>query len=402
MPGPRRPSSLDLLRAREFRLLFGAQAVSLLGDGMVNVALAFAVLSVGGSASAVGLVFAARLVPMVAALLFGGVVADRVSRRAVMVVADLVRVGSQGTIAALLIADAADVWSLALLSGVTGAATGFFQPAGTGLVPAVVAPADLQRANGLRNTAMASGEILGPLVAGVLVATAGAGWALAVDAATYLVSALFLLRLVLPARRPAAAAPFLADLREGWRAFRSRRWVWAFVLAVAVENMLWGAWTALGAVVAERSLGGAAAWGAILAAMGIGGVVGGLVALQVDPRRPLAVASVCGAVFAAPLALLAAGAPAAAVGAGALLAGIGLMLGNTVWESTLQRRIPSAMLSRVSAYDWLGSIAFKPLGLAIWGPVAAVIGTSETLWLAAALLLATNLSLLALPEIRSG
>lgn len=389
-----------MLRDREFRLLFGAHAVSLLGDGMVRVALAFAVLEVGGSASDVGLVFAAQLVPMVLALLAGGPVADRVSRRAVMVAADLVRVGAQGAMAALLIAGSASVGSLALLAGVTGAATGFFLPAGTGLLPMIVGAADLQRANGLRNTATAAGEILGPLLAGALVATVGAGWALAVDAGSYLVSAALLLalRLALPAR--AAATSFLADLRDGWRAFRSRRWVWAFVLMAGVQNLLWGAWTALGAVVAERSLGGAAAWGAILAAMGAGGVAGGLLALRVDPRRPLFLAASAGAAFAVPLALLASGAPAALVGAGALVAGVGLMLGNTMWESTLQRRIPAETLSRVSAYDWLGSIAFKPIGLALWGPVAVLIGTSAALWLAAALLVCSTLALVALPEVR--
>ena len=391
-----------LLGEREFRLLFGAQAVSLLGDGMVRVALAFAVLEAGGSASDVGMVFAIQLVPMVLALMAGGVVADRVSRRAVMVAADLVRVGAQGAIAALLISGSATVGSLAVLAGVTGAATGFFLPAGTGLLPAVVRAADLQRANGLRNTAMAAGEIAGPLLAGVLVATVGAGWALAVDAGTYLISAVLLLalRLTVPARETASS--FVDDLREGWRAFRTRRWVWAFVLAASIENMLWGAWTALGAVVAERSLGGAAAWGAILAAMGAGGVIGGLLALRVEPRRPLLVAAAAGGTFAVPLALLAAGSPAAVVAAGALVAGVGLMLGVTVWESTLQRHIPEESLSRVSAYDWLGSIAFKPVGLALWGPVAVLIGTSAALWLAAALLLCSALALVALPEVRRG
>lgn len=394
------PGSLDLLRQREFRLLFCGQAVSLLGDGMVNVALAFAVLSLDDSPSAVGLVFAARALPLVASLLVGGVVGDRVSRRAIMVVADLVRLASHGAMAVLLIAGGAEVWSLAALAGVGGAATGFFNPASTGLLPSVVTPERLQRANGMRATAMASGEIVGPLVAGILVASAGAGWALAIDAATFGVSAVFLSRLRLPARVARAGASFAHDLRDGWRAFRARTWVWTYVACAALGNLLWGAWSVLGPVVADRDLGGPAAWGAVLAAMGAGGLAGAVLAMRSRSSRPLVVATVAIAFLSLPLALLAARVPVAVLAGGALLAGVGLMLGNTVWESTLQRLIPIESLSRVSAYDWFGSLAFRPLGLAIWGPVAAATGLSTALWIAFSLLLASTLALLAVPDIR--
>jgi MFS family permease len=390
----------ELLRQRGFRLLFSGQAISLFGDGMVRVALPFAVLAVGGSASAIGLVLAAQMLPLVACLLAGGVIADRTSPRAVMVAADLTRVASQGAIAALLIAGAAHVWSLAALAGLTGAATGFFNPASTGLLPAVVAPEDLQRANGLRATAMAGGEIVGPAVAGILVATSGVGWAMAIDAATFAGSAAFLVRLRLPRRLARERASFFGDLHEGWHAFRARTWVWAFVASVAVVNTLWGAWSILGPVVADRDLGGAAAWGTVLAAMGVGGLAGSVIAIRTRPRRPLIVATVTVAMASVPLALLAAGAAVAPLALGALLSGGALMLGNTVWESTLQRHVPAESLSRVSAYDWFGSMAFRPLGLAIWGPVAAAIGVSVSLWLAFALLLAAAFAPLAVREIR--
>ena len=372
----------------------------LLGDGMINVALAFAALELSGSASAVGLVLACRALPLVACLLVGGVIADRTSHRAVMVCADLVRLASQGTMAALLIADAAELWSIALLAGVTGAATGFFNPASTGLLPIVVAPEHLQPANGLRATAMASGEILGPMIAGILVATSGPGWALGIDALTFGVSAAFLVRLRLPARAVREAGTFLDDLRTGWRVFRSRTWVWAFVASAAIGNMLWGAWSALGPVIAERDLGGAAVWGAVLAAMGGGGVAGGLLAIRARPRRPMVVAVLGGTIFSFALALLAAGVPAPVLAAGALVSGAALMFGNSVWEATLQQRVPAEALARVSAYDWFGSLAFYPLGLAIWGPVATVIGTETALWLAFGLLVVTMLAPLAVPDIR--
>jgi MFS family permease len=394
------PESLAVLRQREFRLFFGGQAVSVFGDRMVAVALAFAVLEVGGSTSAVGLVLACATLPLVACVLVGGVVADRMSRRALMVGADLVRVASQGAMAALLIAGAAELWMLAALAGVTGAATGFFNPASTGLLPTVVAGEHLQQANGLRATAASVGEILGPLSAGVLVAAAGAGWAIAVDAGTFAISALLLQRLRLPARVARDAASFLTELREGWDAFRSRTWVWTVVTSFAIGNMLWGAWSALGPVVADRELGGPAAWGTVLAALGVGALVGSLLAVRAKPRRPLVVVALAGGAFAVPLAFLAAGAGTGPLAVGALISGGAMMLGEAVWQSTLQRHIPEDALSRVSSYDWFGSMAFYPLGLAIWGPVAAVAGISSALWVAFGLQMVAMLGLLALHEVR--
>jgi MFS family permease len=376
-----------VLRQRDFRLYFIGQSVSLFGDGMTRVALAFAALGVGGSATDVGLVLAARTLPEIACLLFGGVVADRTSRRRLMVAADVVRLASGGAMAALLIAGDAEVWTLALLAGIGGAATGFFNPASTGLLPAVVAPEDLQRANGLRATSMASGEIAGPIVAGLIVASAGPGWALAVDAVSFGVSAAFLSLLRHDGRSTTtrATASFLTDMRDGWREFRSRKWVVVFVWESALGGLMWGAWSAIGPVVAERDLGGAAAWGTVLAAMGAGALVGALAAIRVKPRRPLVLVGFMYILFSTPLALLAAGVPVPLLAVAALVAGVGMMLGNTVWESTLQREIPGEALGRVSAYDWFGALAFKPLGLALWGPVAVAIGVSSALWLAFAL-----------------
>jgi MFS family permease len=391
---------LAVLREPEYRKLFTGQAASLLGDGMVNVALAFAVIGLGGGAAAVGLVFAVRTVPLVGCLLVGGVIADRISRRSVMIAADATRLFSQGAIAALLISGHGSVAALAVLSGITGAATGFFNPASTGLLPEVVAAEQLQQANGLRATAQATGEISGPIIAGVLVAAAGAGWALAIDAATFAISAAFLVRLRLEPRAARAPSTFFEDLREGWSAFRSMTWVWSFVAGVSIANMLWGAWSVVGPVVADRELGGAATWGAILAAMGAGGLLGGLTAIRTRPHRPLVAATLAVPVFSIPLAFLAAGAPAALLGVAAFFSGGAMMYGNTVWESALQRHVPSASLSRVSAYDWFGSLAFRPLGLAVWGPVAAAAGVSESLWIAFVLLNASALAVLAVGDVR--
>jgi predicted MFS family arabinose efflux permease len=263
-----------------------------------------------------------------------------------------------------------------------------------------VPPDELQPANGLRSTAMSAGEIGGPLAAGVLVAAAGAGSAIAVDAATFAISAVFLARLRLQARAARAPSPFLTDLRDGWQAFRERTWVWTVVAYFTLANLLWGAWSALGPVVAERDLGGAEAWGAVLAAVGVGALAGSLWAARARPRRPLVVVALSELVFALPLAFLAAGAWLPLLALAALLSGAAMMYGNAVWMATLQRHIPDESLSRVSSYDWFGSLAFYPLGLAIWGPLASTIGIDTALWLAFALMCAAGLTLAALPDIR--
>ena len=391
---------VSVLRLPDFRLLFAGQGVSVLGDRMVAVALAFAVLELGGSASEVGLVLAASWTPLVLTVLAGGVVADRTSRRAVMVAADLVRIASQGTMAALVITGAAEIWMLAALAGITGAATGFFNPASTGLLPEVVPKNELQPANALRATAVSGSEILGPLLAGVLVAAAGAGWAIAVDAATFAASAACLSMLRPPRRELPERTSFFTELRYGWTAFRSRRWVWTFVAYFAFSNMLWGAWSSLGPIVADRDLGGAAVWGTVLGAIGVGALVGSIMATRARPRRPLVFVAALEGLFALPLAFLAAGAPAPLLAVGAFLSGLGMMLGMSVWESTLQRHIPADSLSRVASYDWFGSYAFYPLGLALWGSVAGAIGLHTALWLAFGLFGVIAALLLLVPDTR--
>ena len=394
------PERLAALRERPFRLLFGGQAVSLLGDGMVPVALAFAVLELTGSPTDLGIVLAARTVALVAFLLAGGVWADRLSRRTVMVAADLARLGAHGAMAALLLAGGAQVWSLAALSAITGTATAFFNPAISGAMPAIVSAARLQQANALRGLAMAGGSIVGPALAGLLLAGAGAGWALAADAATFGVSAALLARVPLPARARAEVRHFFADLREGWDDFRSRTWLWTSVAAAALGNMLFAAYMVLGPVVAQRELGGAAAWALVGAAFGVGSLLGGFAALHIEPRRPVLAATLSVSLFTLPLAFLAIPAPAPVTAVAALAAGAGLMVANNLWETTTQRHVPPERLSRVTSYDWFGSLAMQPIGMLVWGPLGDALGASTALWLAFAIHLGSILALLAVRDVR--
>jgi hypothetical protein len=290
---------------------------------------------------------------------------------------------------------------VAALQAVAGSATAFFNPASTGLTPMTVSDERLQQANALRGLSMSSTGLVGLALGGVVVTLAGPGWALGVDAFSYAASAYFLAQLRLPAHVSLPPQSFLRDLQDGWREFVARTWVWMIVAAAAFGNLFTSFFAVLGAVIAKADLGGALAWTVILAGLSLGSIVGGFVSLRVHVRRPLLFGSALTAFLAVPDGLLALRTPAYAIAAGAFLAGVGNMVFNSLWETALQRHVAPAALSRVSAYDWFGSLAFQPLGLAIAGPLAAGIGTSETLWLAAAGSVSIAAILVATPSVRA-
>ncbi len=392
---------LGVLAERNFRLFFLGYTTSLVGAGMVAVALTFAVLEKGRSTADVGYVLAAETVPLVVLLLAGGVVADRLSRKTVMISADVVRCGSELLLAALVLTGSPPLWVFMVLAGVIGAGQAFFNPALTGLLPLVASPGRLQQANALKGVATSTGQIVGPALAGLIVAAGGAGWAIAIDGATYAVSALCLARLRLPPRPIPARESFLGQLRTGWREFSSRTWLWVIVAQFGLFHLLvYAPFMVLGAVVANRTLGGATAWGLILTAQGVGSIVGGLAVLRVRPRRPLVAATIGTFAFAGPVALLAVQAPTGWVAAAAAVSGIGLAVFGTLWDTTLQQHVPVAALSRVSAYDWLGSVALVPLGYALAGPLASRFGVGGTLWLAAGWTVLGSAVVLAVPSVR--
>ncbi|MGH9065784.1 MAG: MFS transporter [Acidimicrobiales bacterium] len=396
-----RLSALGVLRERDFRLFLSGWVMSYLGSQMTPVAVTFAVLGNGGSATDVGYVLMGESVPLVAFLLVGGVLADKLPRRAVMITADLLRLASQGALAVLLLTGRPALWELVAAEAVVGLGWAFFAPAMTGLIPEVASAPRLQQANALNGLAQSAGTIVGPALAGVIVAVSNPGWAIAADAATYLISAACLARVSVPLTRLAARSSFFSDLRSGWVEFRSRTWLWVIVVDFSFFHLIvFAPLIVLGAVVAKAHLGGAAAWGTILAAFGAGSVLGGLVMLRLRPSRPLRWAMLGMLPLAIPLALLALGAPTAAVSAGTFVAGVGLAGFGTLWDTTMQRQVPAASLSRVSSYDWFGSVALLPVGYAVVGPLAVLLGVSGALWLAAAWLVASSLVVLAVPSVR--
>jgi MFS family permease len=392
----------DVLRRRDFRLLLAGYGTSSFGDRLVPVALAFAVLDLTGSPSDLGFVLACATVPTLALVAFGGVWADRLPRRLVMVAADLLRAGSQGVAGALLVFHQAQIWEIAVLQAVYGAATAFFTPALTGFVPAVVAPAELPAANAVLSLARSATGIAGPAAAGVLVVALNPGAALLGDAATFCVSALCL-ALTRPrlAPRAVAATSVFRDLREGLREIRTRTWLWVMIGYFGVFNVAaFPALLVLGPYVAKHSLGGAGAWALILTIGSVGSLLGSLVALHVRPSHPLRVGELACLTAAMPMALLAIPAPAAAVGIALLLARAGTTASDALWQTVLQQRVPEAALSRVSAIDWTGTLVFNPLGFAVVGPLAAVVGVRATLLAAAALTAAATISALSVPSVR--
>ena len=375
---------LGVLGERNFRLFFAGYATSLFGAAMVPVALTFAVLNQGYGAADVGYVLAAETVPLVALLLIGGVVADRFPRRVSMVGADLVRFISEGLLAGLLLTGSPPLWAFMVLAGMLGAGQAFFNPAMTGLMPEMVSADRLQQANGLRGVANSTGQVLGPSLAGIIVASRGAGWAIAIDSVTYAISAACLWRLAIPARPASEPSSLISQLASGWHEFRSRTWLWLIVAQGATFNALsFAPFMVLGAVISHERLGGAAAWGAILAVLGAGSGVGGLIAVRLRARRPLVIATIGAATFALPIALIALPAATLLVAGAAGIAGIGLSFYGTLWETTLQREVRGEALSRVSSYDWFGSTAFMPIGYLLAGPLASTIGVRTTLLLAA-------------------
>ena len=397
----RLPGRLGVLREPEYRRLFFGRTASLIGDGMTPVAIAFAVLDLTGSATDLGLVFAAHSLLLIALLLVGGVVGDRVSPRVSMVGADVVRTVSMGIAAALLLSGNIEIWQLAVLYAIDGGATAFFNPASNALVPQIVPQRRLQEANALLEVSRSLGRVVGPALAGIMLGFGSPGAALAADAGTFAISAVALIGLRAPRPQGSAGASFFADLRHGWREFSSRNWLVAVVCgAAAVNAVYFPAIQVLGPTVAQDHLHGSSSWAVIATAMGIGALLGGGAALMIRPRRPLRVSESSIMLIAIPVALLALPATTAVIAAGALIGGAVGSLAQILFETAWVQHVPAASRTRVSAYDWFGSLALEPVGLAVVGPLSVAIGTSETLWLSAGVIIVCLGAVYSIPSVR--
>lgn len=373
----------------------------MLGGALAPIALAFAVIHLTGSPADLGLVLGAGFVPQIVLLLAGGVWADRLPRHLVMVVSDAVGGLAQAIVAVLLLTGTAEVWHLVVLAAVRGAASAFFYPASTAVVPQTVHPEHLQQANALLGLSRNATGIFGAAVAGLLVAAVGPGWAIAVDAATYFLGGVFLAFLKLPPAPHVPQRRFVRELAEGWREVRERTWLWTVITQFTFINAFsWAAFFVLGPFVAERSLGGSAGWGLILATQAAGMIVGGFASLRFRPRRPLLAGNLAILLIALPLALLALPAPVVLVAAAAFVAGAGVEFFEVLWATTLQQQIAPDRLSRVSSYDLLGSFVLVPVGTVIVGPLAQAVGAADALWAAAFVVVGATSAVLAVGDVR--
>ena len=377
-----------------FRWLLAARTTAIVGNAVAPIALAFAVLDMTGSAADLGLVVAARSIANVAMLLFGGVLADRLPRGAVLVGSSLAAAATQGTIAALVLTGTAGIPILVLLSVVNGAVAAVSLPAAAALVPDTVPVALLRPANAFLRLGLNGGSIVGASVGAVVVASVGPGWGLAIDAAAFAVAAVFFTRLRLPERTdavdPGATASMWADLREGWREFASRRWIWIVVLQFAVLNAAFvGATTVLGPLVADQTFG-RGGWGLVVAAQTAGLAVGAVIALRWHPRRALGLGVAGMASVALPVAVLAVQPTLALLVVAFAVGGLAIELFAIAWDQSLQTEVPREALSRVYSYDMVGSFVAVPLGEVLVGPLAHEFGAPPVLLgCAAVIVLAT-------------
>jgi MFS family permease len=397
----------EVLRSEpQFRLLFTGQLLSILGDRMMLVALPFAVLRSGGGTGAIGLVVAAQLVPFLLFALVGGALSDRSDRRQILIRSDLGRMAVQACVGGLLVAGAATPLVLGALVVLYGTAEAFFQPAFTGLLPQTVShPGQLQPANAVRGLSFSVAAVAGPALAGLLVAASGPGAAFLFDAGSFAVSVACLLRL-----RPALAAqaaertppPFRTAVRDGWREVSSRPWLRSGLAAMsAYHALVLPAVFVLGPVFISRRLGGPGAWAAVVVAFGLGSIAGELALLRVRPHRALRTAAVGLVLASMQAAVYGSGFALALTCALQFLTAIGVTVFFTLWEVTLQEHIPPGVLSRVSSWDYLSSAAFMPVGTALAGPLATVLGTRAMLLGMSALGVLAALTFLAVPAVRS-
>ncbi|MCB0896977.1 MAG: MFS transporter [Nocardioides sp.] len=389
------------LRHRNFRFLVIGSATSTLGNSITPVALAFAVLDLGGSATDLGLVVAAFALADVVTVLFGGVLGDRVPRQLMMEGSAAACVLTQGVVAVLLIGGWATIPVLGAVGVLNGCLGALSQPSSSAMTRMTVPNGLVAKAVAMRGVLQTSAGVVGFALGGVLVAAVGSGWAIAVDAATFAVAAYCFSRLDVPHTRPDGVRPsFLADLGEGLREVLSHTWLWLLIGQALLYHLFYsGAQSVLGPIVVGDGIG-RSAWGFALGTLMAGFVVGGLVCLRWEPRRSLLVGTLLLSLTAAfPLAM-AFSDQLAPILVGAFLHGFGLQVFDVQWQVAIQQNIPEDKLARVYSFDLVGSFVARPVGLALAGPVAAAVGFDRWLVVVGCVMGGSALLSLLSPDVR--
>ncbi|MEU6229653.1 MFS transporter [Streptomyces sp. NPDC047042] len=393
-------ADLQVLRVASFRTYCVGRSVSELGSSMVLVAVPFAVFSAGGDAGDIGLVMGAGMLPRILLLLLGGVLGDRLERRSLLLATDVVLALCQLCTAALLLGHGAQVWSLAAVQLVSGSARALQLPATGGAVQDFAPRTSLQQAISLLRLANSTSSVVGPAMAGLLVVSTAPGWVFVVDAASFVFSAAAMARLPRGSRTAPANKNVLKEAAEGWSAFVALRWVWLMVASFAVyQATVLPAVFIIGPQMSRTGLG-PGAWAAILTARSVGAILVALPLLRWRARRPL-VASLLVLLLDVPFfGSLWIGAPLAVILIAAALSSAGLNAADTLWETTLQENVSPGLISRISSYDWMGSLAFSPLGYLLVGTAVQHTGVRECLLAVTILHLVVHLLLPLAPAIR--
>lgn len=370
------------LRERNFAWFYAAQVVNTAGSMMAGVALAFAILDIDDSATALGQVFAARTIPMVLFLLWGGVIADRISRALIMQVSNLLSALTQGAVAFLVLSGHAELWMIIVLEVVNGTMSSVSFPAMASVMPQLVPRHQLQPANALVSLSRGGLRIIGPSLSAVLVVTVGAGWALAIDALTWLLSAALLLQVTLPPRRRAVDAPktsMLRELKEGWVLFSSIQWLWVVVAAFGLLNAIQtGALMTLGPALAKHTIG-AGGWGFALSAESLGLLVMTAILLKARFRHPLRTGMIGVTALSLPILVLGLDPAVIPLVVAMFAAGAGAESFNIGWNLAMQENIDEEVLSRAYSYDALGSFVAMPIGQLVYGSLGDAFGYRDVM-----------------------
>lgn len=383
-----------------FRLFFAGRLISLLGSAMTPVALAFAVLDASHRPTDLGVVLACQIVPQLTFLLLGGVAADRFPRRVVLLGSHLGAGLTQAAVATVIIGGHYHLALVAALAAGNGVAEAFASPALRGIVPELVPPESVQRANALLATARNAARIAGPTFSGLLVVSAGAGWSIAIDAASFFLAAALLARLRLGAVPPRERRHLGQDLREGWTVFRGLPWLAAGAVSFGVLNLVnVGPWNILGPAL-TRARSGEAAWGVVLSVRAAGLLLMSVLLVRFTFRYPLRTGSLLGLAAALPLLALGLGAPLPVLLVAVFAGALGFSATDVTWETTLQTHVPRESLSRVASIDDLISYAAIPLGQLLTGPFAALIGARRVALIAGVVYAVSKLAPLALRSVR--
>ncbi|MGV9365142.1 MFS transporter [Amycolatopsis sp. NPDC003731] len=388
------------LREARFRALVTGRSLADFGNAIAPFALAFAVVDLTGSAVDLGIVVGARSIANVLLLLFGGLLADRLPRSVILQGTETAAALTQAAIAASVLCGFASIPLLAGLGLVNGAVSAISLPAAASLTPLTVPSTLLTQANALVRLLSNTGRIAGAGLAGVLVAFAGSGWALAGNSLLFLAAALAYRRIRLPRGERVPGSRPLAELAEGWREFRARAWVWLVVLQFMIVNAVTaGALLVIGPLVADDTFG-RTGWGFALAVQTAGSLLGGILAAHWQPRRMLFAGVALVLVDALPMLVLGQTPYLLPLLAAMFLSGIAIEQFSVAWDVSLQENIPPDKLARVYSYDMLGSCIAMPLGQISVGPLAEHAGRSATLLGGAALVVGATALVLCSSQVR--